>query len=351
MAGSSGRDGGQIEPLAFMLRQQIERPPHAAQHAQAQHVDLHEAQRVDVVLVPLDDLAVVHAGRLDRHQVVQPVLGQHETAGMLRQVPGKADQRARQVQRQAQPAVLQVEVQFGGVFLVDAFLAPAPDLGGQRAGDVLGQAHRLADVAHRATAAIADHRGAERGAVAAIGVVDPLDDFLAPLMFEIDVDVGRFPALGTDETFEQQAGAGGIDRGDAEHVAHRRIGGGPAALAQDALRAGEPDDAVHREEIRRVFQLRDQIEFVMELLRDVVRHAVRIAPWRRLPRSVVPASAARSGRGCGPRAGTGSAVRPGRTGNDRRSPACGRRRPGWRANSRAISSGDFRWRIAERSRR
>ena len=111
-----------------MLRQQIEGAAHAAEHAEAQHVHLHEAQRVDVVLVPLDDLAVFHARRLDRDQVVQPFLGQHEAAGMLRQMPRKADQRARQFQRQAQPAVLQVEVQFGGEVFLDAVIAPVRDL-------------------------------------------------------------------------------------------------------------------------------------------------------------------------------------------------------------------------------
>ena len=243
--------------------------------------------------------------------------------------------------RQAQPAVLQIEVQFGGAFFVEPVLAPVRDLRRQRAGHVLGQAHGLADIAHRAAAAIADDGGADRGAVAAIGVVDPLDDFLAPFMFEVDVDVGRFAAFGADETFEQQAGARGVDRGDAEHVTNRRIGGRPAALAQDVLRAREPDDRVHGEEIRRVVQLRDQIEFVMQLLRHVVGDAVGIARARRLPRSVVPVFVARSDRRCGPRAGTGSAVR---SSENRQRSAISMVRstaPGWRANSRAISSGGF----------
>ena len=89
-----------------MLLQQVEGAAQAAQHAQPQHVDLHEAQRVDVVLVPLDDLAVLHGGGLDRHQLVQPVAGQHEAAGMLAEMARKADQLARQIQRQAQPAVV-----------------------------------------------------------------------------------------------------------------------------------------------------------------------------------------------------------------------------------------------------
>ena len=75
-------------------------------------------------------------------------------------------------------------------------------------------------------------------------------------MLEVDVDVGRFAALGADETFEQQAAARGVDRGDAKHVTHRRVGGRTAALAENVLRLREADDAVHGEEIRRVFQLR-----------------------------------------------------------------------------------------------
>ena len=52
----------------------------------------------------------------------------HETAGMLRQMPRKADQRARQIQRQAQPAVLQVEVELLGVrSSATPSVAPAPD--------------------------------------------------------------------------------------------------------------------------------------------------------------------------------------------------------------------------------
>ena len=35
----------------------------------------------------------------------------------------------------------------------------------------------------------------KRGAVAAVFVVDVLDDFLAPLVLEVDVDVGRLVAF------------------------------------------------------------------------------------------------------------------------------------------------------------
>ena len=60
----------------------------------------------------------------------------------------------------------------------------------------------------------------------------------------------------------------GVDLGDAEAVAQHRIGGRAAALAQDALLAGEAHDVVHGEEIGRVVELLDEREFVGELLRD-----------------------------------------------------------------------------------
>ena len=150
-------------------------------------------------------------------------------------MPREADQRAREIDGQAQPAIVEVEVQFGGALIVETVAAPVRNLGGEGAGHVLGQAHGFADIAHGASAAVADHGGAYRGAVAAIGVIDPLDDFLAPFVLEVDVDVGRFLAFGADETLKQQAAARGIDRGDAEDVTDRRVGGGTAALAQDVL--------------------------------------------------------------------------------------------------------------------
>ena len=98
-----------------MLLQKVEAASHAAQHAKSQNIDLHEAQGVDVVLVPFDGLAVRHAGRFDRYQIVQSILGQHEPAGMLRQMAGEADQRAREFHRQPQSSVLFVEVELGQI--------------------------------------------------------------------------------------------------------------------------------------------------------------------------------------------------------------------------------------------
>ena len=164
-----GRDRREIEIDALVLGQEVEGALHAGQHAEREHIDLHEAQRVDVVLVPLDDLAVDHGGRLDRHEVVEPVVGQDEAARVLAEMARRAHELAGEVERQAQAAVGEIEVQLLDVLVLDAFLRPAPDLGRQHLDQVLGEAERLADVAHRALGAIADDGRAERRMVAAVG--------------------------------------------------------------------------------------------------------------------------------------------------------------------------------------
>ncbi|MNE65533.1 hypothetical protein D3C80_1610170 [compost metagenome] len=89
-----------------------------------------------------------------------------------------------------------------------------------------------------------------------------MDDFLAPLVLEIDVDIRRFVALLGDKTLEQEIVRLGIDAGDPEDVTDRRIRRRSPALAKNALAAGETDDAVDRQEIWRVVHLLDEVELV-----------------------------------------------------------------------------------------
>ena len=119
--------------------------------------------------------------------------------------------------------------------------------------------------------------------VAAVGVEHPLHDDLAPLVLEVDVDVRRLAPLLGDEALEQQIVAAGIDRGDAEHEADRRVGGRPAALAEDVLRAGEADDRVHRQEVRRVAELLDQPQLVLERRAHALGQAFGVALGRARP--------------------------------------------------------------------
>ena len=115
-----------------------------------------------------------------------------------------------------------VEPRLAHILLRQGGVAQAPDGAGERGNGVLAQAQRLADLAHRRAAAIGDHRRGNAGAVAAVAPIDVLDHLLAPLMLEIDVDVGRLLSLRRDEALEQEVDLGRVDIGDSRGSSRRR---------------------------------------------------------------------------------------------------------------------------------
>jgi hypothetical protein len=100
---------------------------------------------------------------------------------MLRQMRGRAFELARQLERQGQAPIGQVEIELAGARLVDA-LAVAPDLRGEEFGDVLGQAQGLADVADGALGVIAHDGRAECAVIAAVGIIISSDRHIPDIM-------------------------------------------------------------------------------------------------------------------------------------------------------------------------
>ena len=82
-----------------MLVEEIEALAHRGEHAEREHVDLENAERVEIVLVPFDGGAILHRRVHDRRDLVEPVAGDDEAAAVLGQMAGKAGQFARQLQR------------------------------------------------------------------------------------------------------------------------------------------------------------------------------------------------------------------------------------------------------------
>ncbi len=80
---------------------------------------------------------------------------------------------------------------------------------------------RLARFTQCATRPIRRHRRRNRRTITPIFTIDVLDDFLAPLMLEVDIDIRRFAALFTDEPLEQHVAARRVHFGDAEAITHR----------------------------------------------------------------------------------------------------------------------------------
>ena len=62
---------------------EIERAPDHGEHAEAEHIDLEQAQGLEIVLVPLNDGALRHRRVLRRHELSERPARDDEAAGVL----------------------------------------------------------------------------------------------------------------------------------------------------------------------------------------------------------------------------------------------------------------------------
>ena len=228
------RDRRQVDLVAAVLADQVDGVVQRRQHPEAEQVELHEPGRGAVVLVPLQHGAVVHPPPLDRaHLDHRPVADDHP-AGVDAEVP----RRVLDLQRQLEHRLRGSARASGCASPVDATVPQPSTLLGPGVLLAGGVAERLGHVAHRRAGPVRDDVGDLGGVVAAVLAVDVLDDLLAAVALDVDVDVGRAVALGRQEALEQQAERHGVGGGDAEGVADGRVGRAAPALAEDVLLAG-----------------------------------------------------------------------------------------------------------------
>ena len=149
---------------------QVESLADAGQHPQRQDIDLHDRQSVEIVLVPFDEIAVVHGGGADGHCPVQLVAGQDKAADMLGQVAGKAHQPVGKRHRALHRGIGRVAFALPYLVLFQFVAMMAPYRVRQLAGDVFGQAEHLADFADGAARTIVNDRGGQGGAAMAIAL-------------------------------------------------------------------------------------------------------------------------------------------------------------------------------------
>lgn len=204
------------------------------QHAERQTVDLEQTESLEVILVPLDDASSGHGGIFNRHQMMQGLVGDDHAADVLRQMARQTDQFAGQ--RHELPRDGRFRVESAVLKMSGPVGRRIPPGQGARQAIESGriQSERAPDVFQRALRPIADDGSGQRSAFAPVLFIHVLQHFLTPLMLEIHVDVRRLIALFRNEALEQQLLPGWVDLGNAQAVAHRRVGRRAAPLAQDA---------------------------------------------------------------------------------------------------------------------
>ena len=225
------------------------------EHPQAEQVELDQPDGGAVVLVPLQDAAVLHGRPLDRADLDHRPVADHHAAGVDPEVAREALDHAASSMTWLGDLVLD-----GGLDRPPGVHLPGP--GVELAGRVPeGPAH----VAHGRAGLVGDHVGDLGGPVAAVALVDVLDDLLAAAGLDVQVDVGRPVALRGQEPLEQQAEGDGVGLGDPDRVADGRVGRRAPALAVDVGAAAELHDVPDDQEVAGEAELLDHGQLVVDL--------------------------------------------------------------------------------------
>ena len=160
-------------------------------------------------------------------------------------------------------------------------------LGGHatRVGKVGAERDRLRDavrfaVRHAENAGDVAHRGARQhrveradlgDAVGAVLLRDVLDDFVAAVAHEVDVDVRRGEPLEVQKALEDEPVLQRIDVGHADRVVHDRATCRSAHRREDPLLVREPNEVLHDEDVSGVSGLRDDRELLVHPLAELRR--------------------------------------------------------------------------------
>ena len=148
---------------------------------------------------------------------------------------------------------------------------------GDAVAEGIGQVEHPADVAHDRLG----RHGAEghdlRHRFGAVLLLDVVDDAIAAVLAEVDVEVRHRHPLGIQEALEQQRVAQRIEIGDAEAVRHQRAGAGAAPGAdRNAIALGPIDEVGDDQEVSGVSHLDDGLHLELEA-GDVFRpHALAL---------------------------------------------------------------------------
>ena len=171
-----------------------------------------------------------------------------------------------------------VLVDLAQLFVVgDRLVERDADLERNQLGDAVDvavrHAERAADVAHHGARG---HRAVGRDlrdALAAVALADVVDDAVAAVDAEIDVEVRQRHALGIQESFEQQVVGERVEIRDAERVSDERADAGAAAGPDgDVIGACPGDEVRDDEEVTLEAHLADDFDLARQALAITRQH-------------------------------------------------------------------------------
>src|SRR6185437_630749 len=247
-----------------------ERPIDDGECAQSEEVELHQAGGFDIVLVELghDTRAILIA--IQRRVVGQHRGRDHDASGVHAGVPGDAFERAREVDEVFDFLFGVIEALELGLF-GERIVERDAELKGDELGDAVDEAVGVA----QHTADVAYHRLRRHGAVrddlrdtlAAVLMTYVLNDAIASVHAEVDVEVRHRDALGIEEALEQEVVLQRIDVSDPEAKGDQRARTGAASRSyRNTIPARPPDEVRDNEKVPGEAHLTDDIELDAQAL-------------------------------------------------------------------------------------
>ena len=200
---------------------QVDRLAQDRQVREAQEVELEQAQSVDAVHLVLGHDRVGVGGPLQRHQLGQRLAADDDAGGVRGGVPGHALELLGELDDAPDRRLVLVHLLERRAGL-DRLVELDAELVRDRLGDAVALAVGHADDSgHVADGGSGEHRaeGDDLGhVVGAVLAADVVDDFLAPPVLEVDVDIGHGHAVRVEEPLERQLVVDRVHRRDAERV-------------------------------------------------------------------------------------------------------------------------------------
>eukprot|EP00659_Diplonema_papillatum_P014932 gene14931-biopygen14991 len=226
----------------------LQRPVDDRQGTQAEEVELHQAGRLHVVLVELGYQAVAFFVAIDRRKVSQLGRRDNHTTGVLTDVTHHAFELARHVPDFSRFFIDLDEVP-QDFFLLVGFFQGHADFKRNHLRQAVSQAVGLALYPGH----VANYRFRRHGTegddlayrVAPVFLGHVLNNPVATIHAEVDVEVGHRYPFRVKETFEQQVIFQRVEVGDLLHIGHQRPGTRSTAWAHRHAVAFGPLDKVH----------------------------------------------------------------------------------------------------------
>ncbi len=182
-----------IDPLAARLLDELDRLRQDREVAQAEEIHLQQAGPLDVAHRPLRDDFRLALHVLQRHVLIDRLLGDHDGRRVRADVAREALDLHRQIDQLVNLAVRFVRLP-QLVALLERVLERDAELIGHHRHDLIDakdrHAERAADVANRRPGGQRAERADLRDVRFAVLVLHVLNDFAAAILAEVDVDIG-----------------------------------------------------------------------------------------------------------------------------------------------------------------